>query len=176
MDSKVSNSTVDINKHRANLNIVQDIDASALLLDTLNGFDDAEKMENIAVNEEEALSIAESFLPSLENIMVFSSYIKDRIQFILNMNGIANDPPFEIDLSRSGKKIQISGRRGVRKISRLLNSDEEVRDGMITLLSIAEQTYSLLMSLDDTTSDFTTRGKVFYLYGDGYLSLYKEEI
>jgi len=156
--------------------VVQGIDASAVLLNTLTAFDDIDRLENLAVNDECVENSIESFLPSLENIMEFSSYLRDRIEFILNMNGLSNDPSFEIDTARSGVRVQIRGdRKDVKKINKLINADVETRDGLLTLLSIAGQTYQLLQSLDaDAVPDFDDI-HVVYLYGDGYLSLYKED-
>lgn len=155
--------------------VAQDIDVSAVLLNTLTAFEDLDRLENLAVNEEVPAEDIESFLPSLENIMEFSSYLRDRIEFMLNMNGFTNDPEFEIDLSRSGNRLQTKGnRKDIKKINRLLNSDSEIRDGLITLLSIAGQTYQLLESLDGDEAPLFDDSHVVYLYGDGYLSLYKD--
>ncbi len=92
---------------------------------------------------------------------------------------MTNDPPFEIDLnSRTGKLIITGDRKDVRKICKVIRSDQETFDGLVTLLSVADQTYQLLESLDsedDAFPEFIDGGKVVYLYGDGYLSLYKEQ-
>lgn len=176
MDRDFSNFNNSGGKRQKERGYIQDIDASGVLLNTLTAFEEIDKLENLAVNDEVVEESIESFLPSLENIMEFSSYLRDKIEFILNMNGLANDPAFVIDTSKSGKKVSLSGdRKDLRKVSRLINSDSETRDGLLTLLSIAGQTYELLQSLDkEEKPAFNESARITYLYGDGYLSLYKE--
>jgi len=159
---------------------LQDIDAAAIFLDTLKAFDEAERLKHSIIQDDIGPENEESFLPSLENILVFSSYIKEKIQFLLNLNGFTNDPPFEIELNeKTGKLIFKGDRKDIKKISRIMKMDQETYDGLVTLLSVADQTYQLLQSLDkpdDSFPEFVEGGKVVYLYGDGYLSLYKEDL
>ncbi|PLX70275.1 MAG: hypothetical protein C0602_05540 [Denitrovibrio sp.] len=179
MDRDRSNVNGSGRNESSNCGVVQDIDAAAIFLDTLKAFDEADRLENSCINDDTVAENEESFLPSLENIMEFVSYIRDRMEFLLNLNGLTNDPEFEIDLdTRTGKIITRGSRKDLRKISRLINKDEETRDGLVTLLSIADETYQLLDNLgDDGFPDFTDDlGKVVYLYGDGYLSLYRESV
>jgi len=157
---------------------VENIDAAAVFLDTLKAFDEADRLEVKAGNEEFAEAEPGSFLPSLENIMEFSSYIRGKMDFLFTMGRVANDPPFEIDLDGKRNKLIVRGERSdLKRINRLINNDMEIRDGLITLLTIADQTYQLLESLDADSpfTGFIVSGKVIYLYGDGFLSLYKEE-
>lgn len=160
--------------------VAQDIDAAAVFLNTLKAFDEADRLENECRNDEFSAKNEESFLPSLENIMEFVSYMRDRLEFLLNLNELTNEPEFEIDMdNRTGKIITRGKRKDLRKISRLINKDAETKDGLVTLLSIAEETYQVLQSLDgnDSYVDFSQDiGKVVYLYGDGYLSLYRESV
>ena len=177
MDRDRSNVTGGIRHTASLIGAVQEVDATAILLDSLKAFDEADRLENAYV-EDFAPENQESFLPSLENVMAFVSYMRDRLEFLLNLNGLTNEPEFEIDMDpRTGKIITRGGRKDIRKISRLINKDQETKDGLVTLLSIAEETYQVVQSLDadDSFPDFSeTLGKVVYLYGDGYLSLYKE--
>jgi len=176
MDHDFSNINGNNSEHKHRPFVVQDVDASAVLLNTLTAFEDLDRLENLAVNEEITDYDIESFLPSLENIMEFSSYLRDRMEFVLNMNGLANDPSFEIDTAKSGSRVQVRGaRKDIRKINKLLNEDSEIRDGLLTLLSIAGQTYQLLQSLDEENAPEFEDMHIVYLYGDGYLSLYKED-
>lgn len=164
---------------RSGAETLQDVDTAAIFLDTLKAFDEADRKEHEADSEGLIPDNEESFLPSLENILVFSSYIKDSIEFMLDAAGIPSDPPFELDMDdRTGRIIVRGCRNDLRKISRLINKDKETRDGLVTLLSVADQTYQLLASLDSDSDDsfpeFVDGGKVIYLFGDGYLSLYRE--
>lgn len=157
--------------------VAQHIDAAAIFLNTLKAFDEADRLENQVINDDFSPDNEESFLPSLENILAFSSYIKENIEFILGAAGLSSDPPFEIDIDeRSGGLVITGEREDVKLISRLINKDAETRDGLVTLLSIADQTYQLLESIDsgDSFPEFVEGGKVIYLFGEGYLSLYKE--
>jgi len=158
---------------------VQEIDAAAVFLNSLKAFDEADRLANSAATDILPEN-EESFLPSLENVMAFVSYIRDRLEFLLNLNGLTNEPEFEIDMdTRTGKIITRGARKDIRKISRLINKDAETKDGLITLLSIAEETYQVLQSIDEDDSfpDLAEDiGKVVYLYGDGYLSLYRESV
>jgi hypothetical protein len=176
MDHDFSNFNGNNSGHQHSYTVAQGIDASAVLLNTLTAFEDLDRLENLAVNEEVIDYDIESFLPSLENIMEFSSYLRDRMEFLLNMNGLTNEPAFEIDTAKSGNRLQVKGaRKDIRKINKLLNEDSEIRDGLLTLLSIAGQTYQLLLSLEEENAPAFADMHVVYLYGDGYLSLYKED-
>jgi hypothetical protein len=149
----------------------KDIDAAAVFLDTLMAFDEMDRLENLAANEE-------SFLPSLENILAFSSYIKEKIDFILTFHGILSEPAFTVDLNeKNGKLIFQSDRKDISKIAKFIKQDSETVDGLITLLTIASQTYQLLESIDGDCSfpQFKETGRVVYMYGEGYFSLYKED-
>jgi len=167
------------NSHAGSLcGLVQEVDAATVFLDSLKAFDEADRLENSSANDILPEN-EESFLPSLENIMAFVSYIRDRLEFLLNLNGLTNEPEFEIDMdTRTGKIITRGSRKDIRKISRLINKDPETKDGLVTLLSIAEETYQVLQNIDeDQLPDFAEDiGKVVYLYGDGYLSLYRESV
>ncbi|PLX65921.1 MAG: hypothetical protein C0603_13175 [Denitrovibrio sp.] len=157
----------------------QNVDTSVIFLNTLKAFDEEDRFANSENVDDIMPENEESFLPSLEYILAFSSYIREKIQFLLNMHGMTNDPPFEIDLNnRTGKLIITGDRKDVRKICKVIKGDKETFDGLVTLLSVADQTYQLLESLeceDDSFPEFIEGGKVVYLYGDGYLSLYKEQ-
>lgn len=176
MDYDISDIKGGKNSSASGCGVSQEIDAAGIFLDTLKAFDEADRLENINANEEFITEEEESFLPSLENIMVFSSYIREKMDFLLTFAKIPAEPAIELDMDARTGKILVRGERNdLRKISRVINGDAEVRDGLVTLLSIAEQTYQLLESLDsDTETDFSDSGRVIYMYGDGYLSLYKD--
>lgn len=177
MDYDVSNANKGSGASSSSCGVMHTVDAAAIFLDTLKAFAEADRLEHLAANDDFAAGDGESFLPSLENILAFSSYIRENIVFLLNNAGLDYEPPFEIDMdARSGGIVLRGDRNDLNMISRLINLDEETRDGLVTLLSIAEQTYHLLENIDSDTplADITRDEKVVYLFGDGYLSLYKE--
>jgi len=157
---------------------MQTIDAAGIFLNTLKAFDKESREDAGFSGEIFSAENEESFLPSLEYILVFSTYIKERMDDIFNALNVPLEPPMEIKCDNRGRIFLSGDRNDLKMLSKALNADRETADGLRTLLSIADQTYQLLEHLDtdDSFPEFAEdTGKVVYIYGDGFLSLYRED-
>ena len=89
------------------------------------------------------LAKSELILPTLKNVKILSSALKDELGNFFRENGISTKPPVELSVNGEGRIVVKTDREDAGRIEDLVNADDTLANDIRTLNAIAGVTYEL---------------------------------
>jgi hypothetical protein len=101
-----------------------------------------ENKEDLDVSKPSGIStpLGDAFLvlPTYQNVVEISSYLEEQLELLFSENSIPVKPPIEIDYDYVNNKVVATGDRGdIEEINELLNSDDNVKETVHSVLAIS---------------------------------------
>lgn len=90
-----------------------------------------------------ALAKSEMILPTMKNVRILSSALKDELGSFFLENDISSQPPVELSVNSEGKIVVKGDRDDTERIENFLNNNDKLADDIRTLNAIAEEAYIL---------------------------------